>query len=183
MIYSGKKEYHKGFTLIELLVVISIIGVLSSVVLGATQRARARSYDSKVLLQVRQIVNALHLARNESTGEFPGWSGTFQCLKPSGVCYGGGVPGNTSLVNALQPYLATIPTPPNPPFGSNTLFYDSYVYLPNYPNSLGGSPAGTYLMYGQSKPITDCRGYYGGAGYVAGSWDGYYYCFHLVAPR
>lgn len=42
------KKHKDGFTLIELLVVIAIIGVLSSVVLGSVNLARAKGIDASV---------------------------------------------------------------------------------------------------------------------------------------
>lgn len=52
---------NKGFTLIELLVVISIIGVLSTVVLGSLSDARSRAKDAKILAETRTLQNALEL--------------------------------------------------------------------------------------------------------------------------
>ncbi|KND49069.1 MAG: putative Type IV pilus pilin [Parcubacteria bacterium C7867-005] len=55
----------KGFTLIELMVVISIIGFLSSVVLGSLGTARAKSRDARVIAQFNQIKTALFLYREK----------------------------------------------------------------------------------------------------------------------
>lgn len=41
-----------GFSLIELLIVITIIGVLSTIILGSVSNSRARAYDSKVKQQL-----------------------------------------------------------------------------------------------------------------------------------
>ncbi len=60
----------KGFTLIELLVVVAIISLLSSVVLGALNDARAKARDRALVQQVKQIQNALELYRGKY-GEYP----------------------------------------------------------------------------------------------------------------
>lgn len=174
----------KGFTLIELLVVISIIGVLSSVVLASLASARGKARDALVKLQVRSIVNALYLARDESTGQFPGVNGGWQCLKASGSCWNGLYTGNSTVTTALAPYLPTIPTPPNPPFGANAIapfsvkpyMYDSYLYLPNYTLPIGTSGPGTYLIWATAAPIQTCPGTYQGQ-----FPDGFYYCYQLVS--
>ncbi len=59
-----------GFTLIELLVVIAIIGLLSSIVLGSLQKARARARDSRRSADIKQIINALALYYSDN-GHYP----------------------------------------------------------------------------------------------------------------
>jgi prepilin-type N-terminal cleavage/methylation domain-containing protein len=49
------KNYKKGFTLIELLVVIAIIGVLAAVVLSATNSARSKGDDAKIVSNIKTI--------------------------------------------------------------------------------------------------------------------------------
>ncbi len=49
------KNYKKGFTLIELLVVIAIIGVLAAVVLSATNSARTKGEDAKIISNIKTI--------------------------------------------------------------------------------------------------------------------------------
>jgi len=53
--------YKKGFTLIELLVVVSIIGVLSSIVLGSLSGARDKGKISATLVEIRDLERSLLL--------------------------------------------------------------------------------------------------------------------------
>lgn len=80
-----KKQLTKGFTLIELLVVISIIGLLSSIVLGALSEARDKGEDSKKLQMVSEWKKALELYY-DANGQYPATStltnnnSNFACL-------------------------------------------------------------------------------------------------------
>lgn len=67
MIFLNKE---KGFTLIELLVVVSIIGVLSTIVLGSLTRARIQSRDNLRFAQAKSIQNALELYYLDN-GDYP----------------------------------------------------------------------------------------------------------------
>lgn len=69
VLYSIGKKY-KAFTLIELLVVISIIGILSSVVLGSLNTAREKSRDAKRKQDMKTIANALQLYYDANGGSF-----------------------------------------------------------------------------------------------------------------
>ncbi len=64
------KIKNKGFTLIELLVVISIIGMLSSVVLGSLSSARQKAKNTKITAEVNQLKTAFELYRNDK-GRYP----------------------------------------------------------------------------------------------------------------
>lgn len=64
-IFKYKSNLKKGFTLIELLVVISIIGLLSSVVLGSLNTARAKARDARRFSDMRQVQLALELYRDK----------------------------------------------------------------------------------------------------------------------
>ncbi len=59
-----------GFTLIELLVVVAIISLLSSIIIGSVNDARAKARDAALFETVRQIQTALELYR-QKYGEYP----------------------------------------------------------------------------------------------------------------
>jgi prepilin-type N-terminal cleavage/methylation domain-containing protein len=62
-----KKKFRlKAFTLIELLVVISIIGLLSSVSLVVLSKVKVKAQVSRAQQEMRQIMNAMIIARDES---------------------------------------------------------------------------------------------------------------------
>lgn len=61
----------KGFTLIELLVVISIIGVLSSIILGSLSDARASARDARRLSDIKTIQTALEVYALQNNGLYP----------------------------------------------------------------------------------------------------------------
>jgi len=50
-----------GFSLIELLIVITIIGVLSTIILGSVSNSRSRAYDSKVKQQLSSFRTAAEI--------------------------------------------------------------------------------------------------------------------------
>lgn len=61
----------RGFTLIELLVVISIISLLSSIVLGSINEARAKTRDAKRIQDILQVQKALELYAADHDGHYP----------------------------------------------------------------------------------------------------------------
>ncbi len=63
----SKKRFRlKAFTLIELLVVMSIISLLSSVGLVSVSQVRTKVQVSRAQQEMRQIVNAITIARDQS---------------------------------------------------------------------------------------------------------------------
>lgn len=177
---NSSQKSNLGFTLIELMTVVAIIGLLSTVILSSLLTSRQKANDAKSKMQAKSIVNALYLARDPVTGIWPGTAdGVWYCLKPSGSCWIGGASSVNADVNAkLVPlYFTAIPTPPNPPFTSTTYLSGSYVYT-RYNSGMGSSPAGAYLIWGQSTPISTgaCAGY----APAAALGDGMYYCYQYL---
>jgi prepilin-type N-terminal cleavage/methylation domain-containing protein len=118
MFLNTKKRPNLGFTLIELLVVISIIGILSTVVLGSLQIARAKARDQYRISNLRQMTNALELFYS-TYGRYP--IGTFNSTSWVYSCNGGSATdwiddkGNSSSaaqVNWDSLYLSTQPHDP-----------------------------------------------------------------------
>ncbi len=60
----------KGFTIIELLVVIAIMSLLSSIIFGSLQEARAKSRNSQRVQSLVQLRNAIELYRLNN-GRYP----------------------------------------------------------------------------------------------------------------
>ncbi len=58
------KHTKKGFTLIEVMVVISIISLISSILVGSTQRARAKALDVKTVAQAKEVQKSLIINTN-----------------------------------------------------------------------------------------------------------------------
>ncbi|HEY1037252.1 MAG TPA: prepilin-type N-terminal cleavage/methylation domain-containing protein [Candidatus Paceibacterota bacterium] len=156
------KKHNKGFTLIELLVVVSIIGLMSSVVLGSLAKSREKAQIAKAQQEFRQIGNALELYR-AANGRYP--------------------PGTTlaSLVQSyLTPYLKVAPRFPSF-FPTITAYYmqnpaeggqldstsDDYYYS-------CGDQSGTepYTIYFYSNSPVIPAGIFPSFGY---KYDGYYY--------
>ncbi len=114
----------KGFTLIELLVVIAIISLLSSIIFGSLQQARAKARDKKRIQDLVQLRNALELYR-EANGKYPSDPNLTFLGSPDTraiSCWTCGTPGyldNTRLT-ALTPFLNTRPSDPSEPFSGAT---------------------------------------------------------------
>jgi prepilin-type N-terminal cleavage/methylation domain-containing protein len=76
-------SHNRGFTLIEILVSISIIALLSSVILSATNSARKNARDSRRISSVRELQTGLELYYTEnqhypdSDGAGPSASGSW----------------------------------------------------------------------------------------------------------
>ncbi len=60
-----------GFTLIELLVVIGVIGILTSMLMPALARAKARANSSKCLNHIRQVNLAATMYAGDNDDEYP----------------------------------------------------------------------------------------------------------------
>ncbi|QQR76318.1 prepilin-type N-terminal cleavage/methylation domain-containing protein [Candidatus Nomurabacteria bacterium] len=87
-----KDKYTKGFTLLELLIVIVIIGLLSAIIMGALNSARANSRDSKDITELKSVVNALNLYFS-TNGYYPAVATslvpTYIPVMPSNIYYTG----------------------------------------------------------------------------------------------
>ena len=138
-----------GFTLIELLVVIAIIGMLSSIVLASLNGARVKAQNARTKIDARQIILALELYY-DSNGFYPVTSG-WVCLKPSGSCWIGNYSGNAGVINALSPYISSIPLTQA---RQGEYSYDSYLYVSNH-GGAGIGEAGAYLIWSKKGSIAN----------------------------
>ena len=71
-----KTKNNKAFTLIELLVVIAIIGLLSTLAIVAVNSARDSAKEAKADADMKQIVTAMELKRDESNTHLIGVTGS-----------------------------------------------------------------------------------------------------------
>lgn len=129
---SRRSAVTSGFTLIELLVVIAIIGILSSVVIASLTTARAKARDATRKSDIHQLQVAFTAYNLDNVG-FPVQTPVCLGFPTGSTCWSGytfngggsGLPGNSSLITLLAPYVASIPKDPSPtrPLG------DAYIYF------------------------------------------------------
>ncbi len=165
-----------GFTLVELLVSIAIIGVLVSVIAIAAGSVRSKGRDAQVRSDKQQIILALVRARETSPSYlYPGTGTGWRCLKSSGSCWNNAYSGDSGVITTLAPYFSNgaVPKPVGTQTGESR--HDSYLYAPG-PVTIG-TPAvtGSFVVWAQEKPITDCNGY--NAGQIE---TGIYYCYEKL---
>lgn len=169
----------KGFSVAELLVVMTIITLLLGIVIASVTTIRARSRDAQTRTEKQTIILALVRAREASpTKTYPGLASTWQCIKSSGTCWQGGRSGNTTITNALQPFMpgGVFPLPPSR--STSERRHGGYLLNPT-PSTVGAS-TGSFLVWAQEKAMTaaDCNGE------IVTFVDepGMFYCYELL-PR
>jgi type II secretion system protein G len=118
---------NKGFTLIELLVVIAIIGILASVVLSSLNSARASARDAKRTGDIKAVITALELYRNQNS-QYPTPSLTSAACGGANFCL---APVSSLLVSGS--FLGQIPVDPTYTNNANNYRYcgnaTSYMIL------------------------------------------------------
>lgn len=166
-----------GFTIAEMAIAIGIVGLLMAVVLPAISKIQSGGRDGQVRSDIQRLKVALLKAKEANSDyQYPGVSG-WQCVKSSGSCWSSpSYSGNTTITNAISPYLpaGVIPQPPGTSSGQKR--YDAYLFNPYLPQSqaLSGNVYGPILVWYQEKPINDCNGY------TTSYESGIYYCYEKL---
>lgn len=134
-----KIRANKGFTTIELLVVISIISLLSSIIIVATNSAKAKGRDSAKVATSRQVATALvafNIDKNKMPADYVNTDGSYN---PSGT-------GNAIAFEDQS-------NPQNPTTNSGKAYEASMRelvdggYISSVPHSTAGQPY-AYYDYG-----------------------------------
>lgn len=125
----------RGFTIIELLVVIAIIAILTGIVLGGLNPAKAKARDAKRISDLGQIQLALELYFDRCK-QYPSTTGSNPGLPNPAANNGGSCPGTITFTT----FIATIPSSPSP---GNYVYnrisdtdYTLYTSLENYNEAL-----------------------------------------------
>lgn len=69
--FASRKYSNKGFSLIELIIAISIIGILSSIVIGVFSGSREKAYFARAQAEFRSIEHSLQLYLDDHDGVYP----------------------------------------------------------------------------------------------------------------
>ena len=95
MILGLGKEKHKGFTIVELLIVIVVIAVLAAVTVAAYNGIQNRSRETKVAADIRNLENAIRVARNNTSQTLRDITGS---TYTAGSCRPASLPDGTDLL-------------------------------------------------------------------------------------
>jgi type II secretion system protein G len=146
-----KRRSHQGFTLIEVMIVIAIIGILSTVVLTASNGARAKARDAQRFADLKSIEAALHLYLLNNR-DLPDETGV------TASAGGWEVSFSPNFMEYLVPYLTTVPIdtlnagPPSSMFNprpDGSFFYNYYYYnFANAGTSYGCPWSGSFAVLG-----------------------------------
>lgn len=144
----------RGFTLVELLVVIAIIGILATMVIINLFGAQAKARDSQRMSDIKQIQNAVEMAK-EISGKYPGTPNKIYCSSKEGTrCQENSAPwvlkteSTPVFLNDIEPYLSP---PPNDPknkidfvyrYANNIFYYEIDTFFEKQDNVLLGGDGG-----------------------------------------
>ncbi len=129
----------QGFTLIELLVVVSIISLLSIVILGALNDARAKARDRALFSEVLELQKAVELYKLKY-GVYPA-GGTYpDYISRSYLGTYSGAPNYATILTNLQEFIPNLPQPTTGSVGFYTQSNFRCVGQANAPYAIIFSP-------------------------------------------
>ena len=159
-------------------------------VLASLNSARKKAIDARRLSDLDELNKAFQLYASDNNGNYPpiGAPAT-KCIgvKTGTTCWGDrNMPGDSSLLSALSPYISLLPTDPLPSRG----WGDRYLYLDGSTWSIGCGGGsflpGKYILWRPNTPpqTAGClgKGFFsccGSGGAPCGNNGGYYCAFKI----
>jgi type II secretion system protein G len=142
MKFVGKTQTQRGFTIVELLIVIVVIGILAAITIVAYNGIQKRASDTRRRSDIEIITKALEMYYID-VGRYPAGSGS-TTINASWSTTADASWQN--LINALKPYVATLPSDPISTPGVAVTGSSGYNYA-YYANNSTFCGAGAGKMY------------------------------------
>ncbi len=129
----------QGFTLIELLVVVSIISLLSIVILGALNDARAKARDRALFSGVLELQKAVESYKLKY-GVYPAGGTYASYIARNYLGTYSGAPGYATVLTNIQEFIPNIPQPTTGSVGFYTQSNIKCVGQENAPYAISFTP-------------------------------------------
>jgi len=144
MKFVGKTQKQTGFTIVELLIVIVVIGILAAITIVAYNGVQKRASDSRRKSDIELIAKALEMYYID-VGRYPAGSGS-TTINASWSTTADASWQN--LINALKPYVATLPSDPisTPSVAVTGSSGYNYAYYANNSTFCGAAVGKMYIL-------------------------------------